>query len=283
MAQPNRGVSSSKKSVITWEKKGQAKLKIFFLFLFIAIFIIPVVYVVWLYKGEKWTQTWEVKAQENDLITGEKTAKSYFEMARYIENRTLRGENYWVYKFFNTAEPDTYSLYYYLPAMDNRAYSHVIREYFRRDEFKIREEFWDKPLFLYETPLRVGNTFSDNGTFSESDFEQNTSANAQITTITEVVRKENVTVPAGTFESYVLRQTGQYSGTIIFNAPDSKIEMMGNSSFTQISWIPESQLTVKVVYDSTTVWTLGGQLYFNKTKHSEKTLVGYVMTPDYVV
>ncbi|MEW6221984.1 MAG: hypothetical protein AB1476_01490 [Candidatus Hadarchaeota archaeon] len=257
-------------------------MKLLVVILFVGIFVAaPVLTILGRYPNSgKRTWTWQDTMQENNLITGEKTAKTITVVGGHLENRTVSGENYEVYKFVYMDRSNDYVLVYYSPPNDNRVFWQKFEEIYR-DGSKISERVWSKPLLEYELPPQPGNTFSDSTDYTFTYFGYGGySGSGQMMISVEVVRKENVTVPAGTFECYLLRASVSrtYSSTV------SGSTIQGNVSYVENIWISPQNLTqateyqttyVKTVRDETDTATKGDQTTYNTTRHYESVLTNY--------
>lgn len=235
-------------------------------------FAVSIAYV--MSKGESWIWTWEATVQTIDPETHEViSTETYTEMARYIENRTIGGFNCAVRKSIRTDRPGEYSLDYTY-AEDNRVYK-IMSEDFYADGSKRGEKVFAEPLLSSEYPLVVGNQFSDNVPFSGYDHKLGfTSTNGQATISRKVLRKETVTVPAGTFECYVVSTTSSFNATAIDTVTGKTVQFTVMAADN--AWWSESVgTTVKSIGRmamTITITDLGTQ---NFEIHSKSKLVSY--------
>jgi len=223
-----------------------------------------------LYQGENWTSVWKITEQKTDLTTGETTTTTYYQMSKYLENQIEKGEKYEVYKYQTTDEPDRYELVYYLASEDNRESPERRSIVFRYDGQKLRETFWEDPLYKYEIPFQVGKVFSDNGTFTYYNLETGTLWHGEETTTTKVISLENISISGKTFESFKINKTGlrRLTTSSFYGAAAVKTQVI--ISYSETSWFSEAEAKwIKYTEVSTLSRIIGNTTDLNLAYHYE--------------
>ena len=163
-------------------------------------------------------------------------------------------------------------LSYYWTKGDQTYY--VMSEYFTYGS-KTGEFVLEEPVLLAEYPLKVGEQFLDN---ESSRYTYNgSSRDAQEMFSMRVLRKENITVPAGTFECWVEELTRSRIGT--WQRPDYS-EGEFSQTITQTRWFSDSvKQAVKEVSQITMVSGMISRGHVVSTlqmeKHTEAVLINY--------
>ncbi|KUO39725.1 MAG: hypothetical protein AVW06_03330 [Hadesarchaea archaeon DG-33-1] len=139
---------------------------------------------------------------------------------------------------------------------------------------KIGEFVFDEPALLAEYPLEIGKQFFYNKLFHSTYGAENIFG--QDTYSMRVLRKENVTVPAGTFECWVKESTIIRTGT--WQDPTRSGEF--SSTTTTTRWFSNSvkQAVKEISYMAGTSTMISrGQVVstLQMERHTEKVLVGY--------
>lgn len=139
---------------------------------------------------------------------------------------------------------------------------------------KIGEFVFEEPTLLAEYPLEIGKQFSYNKSFHSTYGAENTCG--QDTYNMRVLRKENVTVPAGTFECWVEESTIFRTGT--WQEPAQSGEF--SSTTIETRWFSDSvKQAVKEISQMTGTSTIISRdqvvCTLEMVRHTEKVLIGY--------
>lgn len=168
--------------------------------------------------------------------------------------------------------PHYYYLSYYWTKGDQTYF--VMSEYFTYGS-KTGEFVLEEPSLLAEYPLEVGKQFLDNISYHYT--YNGSSHDAQETYSMRVLRKENITISAGTFECWVEESTRSRVGT--WQRSDyTKGE--SSQTITQTRWFSDSvKQAVKEVSQITMMSRMIslGQVVstLQMEKHTEKVLINY--------
>ena len=153
-----------------------------------------------------------------------------------LEKQNKRGYSSWVVKSTGTDLPNRYTLDYIY--VDESSMSRVMSESFSSGG-KVGETAYASPTLMIEFPLSVGKKWTD--TKSISGYDENIELiGMQMTVSSEVLREESVTVPAGTFECWVIKSTEILDGTHVIVVENQHVVARATTVTDRTGWYSES-------------------------------------------
>ncbi len=218
--------------------------------------------------GDRWTWAGTVQTSQDGL---EVTMFSRIEEITGVE--TKRGHRCWVVKSSDANNQENYSLDYIF--VEAGAMYKVISESFSGGH-KTGETVYSSPALMIEFPLEVGKRWTDAKPLSGYDNAGGIELiSGQRTSSSEVLRKESITVPAGTFECWVIKTTEIVDGTHVIRVENQLLGAQATTVSTQMGWYSESVKNfVKRTVESTTIVTISGQQQILETT-TEMNLSSY--------
>lgn len=203
--------------------------------------------------GDTWT--WAGTEQ----ISGDGLKVTMFSRTEEITGKqTKRGYESWVVKTSTAGSAENYSLDYLL-TQESGLYK-IISESFSGGS-KTGETMYSSPALMIEFPLEAGDRWTDTRLISGYDNAGGIELiSGQRTSSSEVLRRESVTVPAGTFECWVIKSIEIVTGTYVIRVENQLLETNATTVNSQTGWYSGSVKNfVKITSETTTVTTVLGQ------------------------
>lgn len=169
--------------------------------------------------------------------------------------QTKRGYGCWVVKSGDAGSPENYSLDY-LRVEEGGMYK-VAGESFSGGS-KTGETVYAGPALMIEFPLEAEKKWTDTKSLSGYDEVSGIELmSMQKTSSNEVLRRESVTVQAGTFECWVIESTEILDGTYMITVENQLLGAQATIVSTQTGWYSESVKNfVKLTVETTTIMTI---------------------------
>ena len=218
--------------------------------------------------GDTWTWAGTTQSSSNgsEVTMFSKTEQVTGEQVK-------RGYASWVVKSSDTISAENYSLDY-IHIQEGEMYK-IISESFSGGS-KTGEIAYAGPALMIEFPLEVGKTWTD--TKSVSGYDKSSGielTSARWTQRNEVLRRESVTVPAGTFECWVIESYEILDGTHVITVENQLLGVRATTVSTQTGWYSERVKNfVKITRDTTSFVTILEQTVARET-HTETNLSSY--------
>lgn len=217
--------------------------------------------------GDTWTWTGTVLGVDNENAT------TFTRTDSIIGKQARLGRECWVFRSARADNVEVYSLDYRYIEADGW---YIAGSESFSDNSKIGETIPSGPLLSIEFPLEVGKSWVDVRATSGYDNTMGIeSMELQMTSRGEVLSKETVTVPAGTFQVYKIEFTTLLNGTGRVTVEGQELTAQISTTITGTRWYSDSVKNfVKITSDTTTMTTVLWETTTVKT-HAEMELTSY--------